>query len=439
MTDTIATPQPAEPRDPLTLLQGELNFDTLEAFRTAAFRSISTVESLQDWLHNPQATGTARSLVLWAMGRHTDALPGLEAEKGNPAIADCLARSYAALGRVEDAKNVLGLRESDPRQAFTWLQAVETELDVETLKNEFQRCQSALRPTDRAYVEGRIRELEHDSEGAIACYDQVLGLEPNHKQALFRLAINVDLRGEDDEARELYERALMAPPVNSACVINLGILYEDMGNYRRAMQCFDLALHANPDDVRARMYRRDAAAALNMYYDEDQERRDDKRNKLLRTPINDFELSVRSRNCLAKMNIRTLGDLVKKTEAELLSYKNFGETSLTEIKEILKNKGLHLGMTSDELMSRELGESIEPVASPEEMPDPHSPDPVRRPITELDLSVRSRRIVDLLKIRTIGDLSNKTEAELLACPNFGQTSLNEIKTKLDEFGLSLRG
>ena len=64
---------------------------------------------------------------------------------------------------------------------------------------------------------------------------------------------------------------------------------------------------------------------------------------------------------------------------------------------------------------------------------------MRRPITELDLSVRSRRIVDLLKVRTIGDLSSKTEAELLACPNFGQTSLNEIKTKLDELGLSLRG
>ena len=148
---------------------------------------------------------------------------------------------------------------------------------------------------------------------------------------------------------------------------------------------------------------------------------------------------MRSRNCLAKMNIRTLGDLVKKTEAELLSYKNFGETSLAEIKEILKNKGLHLGMTSDELMSRDLGEAVEIPDDVEEVPDPQSPDPSRRPISELDLSVRSRRIVDLLKIRTIGDLSIKTEAELLACPNFGQTSLNEIKTKLDELGLSLRG
>jgi DNA-directed RNA polymerase subunit alpha len=230
----------------------------------------------------------------------------------------------------------------------------------------------------------------------------------------------------------------MHPPVNEACVINLGILYEDMGNYRRAMQCFDLALQANPHNARARLYRRDTSAALSMYYDEDQERREDKRNKVMRTPINDFELSVRSRNCLAKMGVYTLGDLVKKTEAELLSYKNFGETSLQEIKEILRVKGLRLGMGQDEILTSTIGEAEEPVAAPEDLPDPQSPDPRRRPVSELDLSVRSRRIVDLLKVRTIGDLSSKTEAELLACPNFGQTSLNEIKTKLDELGLSLR-
>ena len=60
---------------------------------------------------------------------------------------------------------------------------------------------------------------------------------------------------------------------------------------------------------------------------------------------------------------KRLGDLLRISEAELLSYKNFGETSLTEIKEILKNKGLHLGMTSDELMSRDLGEQMEPAVA----------------------------------------------------------------------------
>jgi DNA-directed RNA polymerase subunit alpha len=435
MTDTAPIPS----LDPGSLLAGDMTPTKLDAFRAAVFQSVDTLQQLRDWLSDPRAKGTARGIAMWALGRHAEALPLLAADKGNAVVALCMASSQGALGNLDETQKLLSRRETDAAQALLWLRALDGQNDGERLAKDLAKLKGLLSPPDQKYFAGRAAELAHDVTAAIEMYDEVLAVEASHKQALFRLALNVDLRGEDEEARELYERALMAPPVNVACVVNLGILYEDMGNYRRAMQCFDLALQAHPDNARARLYRRDAAAALNMYYDEDQERRDDKRNKLLRTPINDFELSVRSRNCLAKMNIRTLGDLVKKTEAELLSYKNFGETSLTEIKEILKNKGLRLGMTADELMSKDLGEMSEPVARTEEQPDPNSPDPTRRPISELDLSVRSRRIVDLLKIRTIGDLSSKTEAELLACPNFGQTSLNEIKTKLDEFGLSLRG
>ena len=438
MTDTV-TNEPLPSLDPTALLAGDLTPTKLDTFKAAVFHTVDSVEQLRDWLSMPKAKGTARGVGLWALGRHAEAVPLLSADKSNPVVALCLASSLAALGNLDEASKLLHRRETDATQALVWLRALDTAADRDRLAKDLPRAQALLSPADRKYFEGRVYELNHETVAAIAAYDDVLALDGNHKQALFRLAVNVDLRGEDEEARELYERALMSPPVNISCVVNLGILYEDMGNYRRAMQCFDLALQASPDNARARLYRRDAAAALNMYYDEDQERRDDKRNKLLRTPINDFELSVRSRNCLAKMNIRTLGDLVKKTEAELLSYKNFGETSLTEIKEILKNKGLRLGMTADELMNKDLGEATEPAVRPEEQPDPNSPDPTRRPISELDLSVRSRRIVDLLKIRTIGDLAIKTEAELLACPNFGQTSLNEIKTKLDEFGMSLRG
>ncbi|MCB9887092.1 MAG: tetratricopeptide repeat protein [Planctomycetes bacterium] len=438
MTDTV-TNEPLPSLDPSALLAGEINQAKLDAFRKAVFQTVDSVEELRDWLSTPMAKGVARGVALWALGRHAESVALLEPERSNPAVALCLADNHAALGHIDQVDSILAKRSTDAAQALSWLRALDSIGDGERLAADLAKLGTHLGETDRKYFDGRVRELRRDSEGAIACYDDVLALDPNHRYALFRLAVNVDLRGEDEEARELYERALMLPPVNAACVVNLGILYEDIGNYRRAMQCFDLALQANPENARARLFRRDAAAALNMYYDEDQERRDDKRNKLLRTPINDFELSVRSRNCLAKMNIKSLGDLVKKTEAELLSYKNFGETSLNEIKDILKIKGLRLGMTADELMSKDLGEASEPVVHTEEAPDPESPDPIRRPITELDLSVRSRRIVDLLKIRTIGDLSSKTEAELLACPNFGQTSLNEIKTKLDELGLSLRG
>ena len=69
---------------------------------------------------------------------------------------------------------------------------------------------------------------------------------------------------------------------------------------------------------------------------------------MLEIPVTDFELSVRSRNCLKKMNIKTLGDLTRVSEQQLLSSKNFGETSLEEIKEMLTSKGLRIGQSLEE-------------------------------------------------------------------------------------------
>jgi DNA-directed RNA polymerase subunit alpha len=67
----------------------------------------------------------------------------------------------------------------------------------------------------------------------------------------------------------------------------------------------------------------------------------------LRLSISELELSVRSANCLRESNIKTISELVRKTEAELLSFRNFGKKSLTEIDEILKAMGLELGMKID--------------------------------------------------------------------------------------------
>jgi DNA-directed RNA polymerase subunit alpha len=67
----------------------------------------------------------------------------------------------------------------------------------------------------------------------------------------------------------------------------------------------------------------------------------------LRLPISELELSVRSSNCLREANIKTIAELVKKSEDEMLSFKNFGKKSLTEIKELLLGMGLTLGMQID--------------------------------------------------------------------------------------------
>lgn len=68
----------------------------------------------------------------------------------------------------------------------------------------------------------------------------------------------------------------------------------------------------------------------------------------LRLPILELELSVRSSNCLREAGIKIIADLVKKTEEEMLSFKNFGKKSLTEIKELLAGMGLTLGMQIDQ-------------------------------------------------------------------------------------------
>ena len=77
--------------------------------------------------------------------------------------------------------------------------------------------------------------------------------------------------------------------------------------------------------------------------DSDREAWTEKLNK----SVDEMELSVRSYNCLKNANIRTIGELVQKTESEMLKTKNFGRKSLNEIKEILGEMGLSLGMKLD--------------------------------------------------------------------------------------------
>jgi DNA-directed RNA polymerase subunit alpha len=76
-------------------------------------------------------------------------------------------------------------------------------------------------------------------------------------------------------------------------------------------------------------------------------------NENLFRTVEELELSVRSANCLKNANIRYIGELVQKTEAEMLKTKNFGRKSLNEIKEILAEMNLSLGMKLESFPSRE--------------------------------------------------------------------------------------
>ena len=81
-----------------------------------------------------------------------------------------------------------------------------------------------------------------------------------------------------------------------------------------------------------------------------------RRNRYLAKPVAELELSVRASNCLETANIKTIRELVTKEEKDMLEYKNFGRTSLNEIKEQLANMGLALGMDLDDVDDADIDE-----------------------------------------------------------------------------------
>ena len=342
------------------------------------------------------------------------------------------------LGRYDEAKEQFEQAEKKGYDSFQIAMAI-----VETLrrKGDLEAAEDHLKRVSRMgdiraeyhFQLGSLHDANGRREEALTQYEQAVTLDADHTRALFALAYGCDLYGNEQKAITYYKKCVASGQVHVSALINLAVLYEDMEEYEEALKCIRLVLRAYPNHERARLFLRDIESSMTMYYDEDQERRVDKRNQVLQIPISDFELSVRSRNCLKKMNIKSLGDLLRITEQELLAYKNFGETSLHEIKGILTQKGLHLGQM---LEDRSEGHIV-----PQDVEEEQSEtvnDLLTQPVTELALSVRARKALQRLNINTIGDLIQCTEAELLGCKNFGMTSLHEVKRGLKEKELTLR-
>ena len=334
----------------------------------------------------------------------------------------------------------------DPREVT--LQLAELQClagDLAAARRSVDRfAKSSQEDADWYHIAGLVREMAGEYDEAVECYDTARRLEAGHPAATFRLAYYYDLHGNEEEALELYRECVSAAapaeasgeavrhPVYASALLNLAVLYEDAGRYEDAARCLKRILTSNPSHARARLFLRDVQASKTMIFDEDEAKRVALRNDLLSIPVTDFELSVRARNCLKKMNIRTLGDLLHVTEAELLTYKNFGETSLVEIKSMLASKNLRLGQMLEEGTPRQTITTTPAAATV------GNEGVLATPLAQVEFSVRARRALETLDVKTLGELASKSEPELLGCRNFGQTSLNEIQQRLGEYGLGLR-
>ncbi|MEW6074344.1 MAG: DNA-directed RNA polymerase subunit alpha C-terminal domain-containing protein [Planctomycetota bacterium] len=427
-----------------------LSFAGLEEGRAGVFTSLPARRRFREIVAGMSTAGDEgrrRGLGWWILGEYARAAEELAAHEGDDTAAFTRGKALLALRRYEEAAVIFGrltqAYPQEPRPRHAWLEArLEAALarpgvDEEAL-SESIAGEIASAPADFAdspeghYVTARVAELRRDWESALDHYATGRTLGSHDHALLSRFAHLAERCGFDELAIEVYQDLLRHGPMDRGAMLNLGVLYEDVGRDTDAAAIYDTVSQNDGTDTVARLYLSDAHAAIDMYYDEDQEKKEDRLNQILRIPITDFELSVRARNCLNKMQISTLGDLVQRTEQELLSYKNFGETSLTEIKEILHSKGLRLGMPREEAVA-----SIEAHAARVLSGD--MSDVMNKPILELQLSIRARRTVETLGCLTVGDIVKHSAEELLGMPNFGQTSLMELRNKLAELGQKLKG
>ena len=396
------------------------------------------VQELQQSQGLSPATHVRLGVCLYLLGKFSEAEGALRHGDGG-----ALAQYY--LGKIcfqtEQYSRALDFFEAAEKAGYTpeWCQLSRAEVlrylgrkeeALQLLDNIFGPVeQNPEYPYQRAAT---LASIGGNLPEVIALYQRALQHNPKHGGALFGLALEYDRLGDDQQAFKYYQQGASLIPSHVGTLLNLGLMYEDRNDYSKAQACYRRVLETCPAHDVAKMYLKDAIAGGPESVDEDTQKQKEKLNQLLNVPVTDFELSVRSRNCLQKMGIRTLGDLTRVSEQTLLSSKNFGETSLVEIKEMLSGKGLSLGQYAHEKRETEPPVDISGMTPEQQML-------LDRPISELNLSVRARKCMVRLQLNTIGELIRKTGDDLLECKNFGVTSLTEVREKLTGLNLKLRG
>ena len=398
----------------------------------------AAVRELEAQTERSPATAVRLGVCQYLLGRENDAIEMLRAADGGALALFHQALAHLAAGAHEAAQTCFAAAKKAGYDAAACTAGIARSLRAEGKADEAARMVHELGPdahesADYWAAKGDVlADNGADVAEVAAAYEKALEIDPGHPAALFAMGVLHDRLGNDEEAEACYEKSLQRYPATVGALVNLGILYEDRDDFAKAQRCYRRVLEAFPAHPRARLFLKDCTASDDLLTTEQEQKQRDRLDHVLGLPVSDFELSVRSRNCLQKMGIHTLGDLARTSEAEILASKNFGETSLSEIKDMLSSKGLSLGMLSEAVVEEEpVLEQVEPSADEQEI--------YAASIGELNLSVRARKCMTKLGINTIGELVRRTGEDLMECKNFGVTSLNEVREKLTERSLRLRG
>ena len=398
---------------------------------------VADFDSLSRKFSTDNKAEVRRGVARWLLGQSEEAIPILEPARVSKEKAYILGLCYleaentkAALPHLKDAYDA---DSSDRLISAAFCEAKIRAGKYEEAETHVERLLKKDPPAEAYYLQGLLADLQGYHDDALEGYEKALEIEPGHAKSLFRLAYIMDLTGEDARALELYEQLRKLRPMHLNTMMNLGVLYEDRGDYERAAQCYQSVLDYYPMHPRARLHMGDAQASLTMFYDEDAARREAKMMQVLSQPVAEVSFSPRVRGALQKLGVATLGELVSRSEEELLGIPNFGRTSLRELKEFLSSKGL--GLASSGGPAGAGGEEVGGAAPV--VTGMGSEELLKKNLNDFEWSGRIRKMFEKLGLVSIGDLMSKTEKDLLKSKNLGVTSIKEIRKRLGQYGLAM--
>lgn len=186
--------------------------------------------------------GVRAGIGAYLLGQHPVAEKMLSGVSGDPVSLYVLGMVYLSLEKYKEAEAKFAAAakagydnvECIMKRAGALRQQGRLDEAEATLK---QAGMEGARRADYSYQMGCILADRGDTYGAIEYFERAVDMDPHHSQALFRLAGENALYGNDNEAIRLYEQGLSKAPFYIGALLNLGLLYEDKGNYAAAAFC----------------------------------------------------------------------------------------------------------------------------------------------------------------------------------------------------------
>ncbi len=240
------------------------------------------VGELDDQPERSPASEVRLGVCSYLLGRYSRAIEALKSGDGGALTHFYLGKSHLIQENFDAAvESFIAARTAGYNPDLCALARVEALRYAKDAKGALQlldELSGAVEQTaEYLYQRGAtVAALGGNPEEVVALYERAVETDGAHAGALFGLALENDRHGNDATAMDLYQRATGRFPAHLGSLLNLGIMHEDRQEYDRARRCFMRILQVYPSHGQARLFLKDTEASLDMYYDEEAQRRRDR-------------------------------------------------------------------------------------------------------------------------------------------------------------------